>query len=35
MSQQHTQAEKRARRKRYEERVRQRINEAKAAAKKK
>ena len=29
------QSEKRARRKRYEERVRQRINEAKAAAKKK
>lgn len=35
MSQQHTKSEKRARRKRYEERVRQRLNEAKAAAKKK
>lgn len=35
MSQQHTKSEKRARRKRYGERVRQRINEAKAAAKKK
>lgn len=35
MSQQHTKAEKRTRRKRYQERVRARINEAKAAAKKK
>ena len=35
MRQQHTKSEKRARRKRYMERVRQRINEAKAAAKKK
>lgn len=35
MSQQHTKAEKRVRRKRYQERVRARINEAKAAAKKK
>lgn len=31
MSQQHTKREKRARRKRYEARVRARINEAKAA----
>lgn len=35
MSQQHTKAEKRARRKRYADRVRARISEAKAAAKKK
>jgi len=35
MSQQHTKSEKRARRKRYNERVRARIREAKAAAKKK
>jgi len=35
MSQQHTKSEKRNRRKRYEERLRERINEAKAAAKKK
>ena len=34
MSQQHTKSEKRARRKRYEARVRARIAEAKAAAKK-
>ena len=35
MSQQHTKSEKRARRKRSEARVRERINEAKKAAKKK
>ena len=35
MSQQHTKSEKRARRKRYEARVRERINEAKKNAKKK
>ena len=35
MSQQHTKSEKRARRKRYAIRLRERINEAKAAAKKK
>ncbi len=35
MSQQHTKSEKRARRKRYEARVRERIAAAKAAAKKK
>lgn len=34
MSQQHTKAEKRARRKRYADRIRERINEAKAAKKK-
>ena len=35
MSQQHTKAEKRVRRKRYIERQKERISEAKAAAKKK
>ena len=35
MSQQHTKAEKRVRRKRYQERARARINALKAAAKKK
>ena len=35
MSQQHTKSEKRARRKRYEARVRARINEAKQNAKQK